>query len=136
VKRPKGATVDVDLEVPFHDVDSLRIVWHGNYYKYAEIGRTALLRTKNLDVAELTKIGHGTVVIETRCRHTHPLRYADRFRVRSWFEDIEHRVNIGFEIVNLTAGKRAAHGHTILASLDAEGGLLLVTPEILVQRLR
>jgi acyl-CoA thioester hydrolase len=124
------------LEVHFHDVDSLRIVWHGHYYKYAEIGRTALLRTKGLDVAELEKIGHGTVVIETHCRHTHPLRYGDRLRVRSWFEDIEHRVNIAFEIQNLTTGRRAAYGHTILASLDAQGSLLLVTPEILAQRLR
>ncbi|MEZ4452430.1 MAG: hypothetical protein R3B09_23395 [Nannocystaceae bacterium] len=28
--------VSVDFEVPFHDVDALRIVWHGHYYKYME----------------------------------------------------------------------------------------------------
>ena len=27
------SVVSVELEVPFHDVDSLHIVWHGHYYK-------------------------------------------------------------------------------------------------------
>ena len=40
--------VHVDLEVPFHDVDVLQIVWHGHYYKYMELGRTALLRARGL----------------------------------------------------------------------------------------
>ncbi len=136
MKTPPTSAVDVEMEVPFHDVDSLQIVWHGHYYKYAEIGRTALLRAKGLDVDEMRRLGCGTVVIETRCRHAHPLRYGDRLRVRSWVEDVDHRVKIGFEISNLTSGRRAAHGHAVLASLDADGRLLLVTPEPLARRLR
>jgi acyl-CoA thioester hydrolase len=128
--------VDVDLEVHFYDVDSLHIVWHGNYYKYAEIGRTALLRSRGFDLVDLGRGGRGTVVIETRCRHTFPLRYGEKFRVRSWFEDIEHRICIGFEVVNLTQQKRSALGHTILACLDSQGQLLLATPDDIVERLR
>ena len=30
-----------EIEVRFHEVDSLRIVWHGNFIKYFEIGREA-----------------------------------------------------------------------------------------------
>ncbi len=135
MKHGNRQTVDVELEVPFHDVDSLRIVWHGHYYKYAEIGRTALFRTKGLDLADLGPTGVGTVVIETQCRHTFPLVYADRFRVRSWFEDLEHRICVGFEVENLTHHKRSAHGHVTLACLDLDGRLLLATPEGLVRRL-
>ena len=36
----------VEIEVPFHDVDALRIVWHGHYYKYLELARTQLLRSR------------------------------------------------------------------------------------------
>jgi acyl-CoA thioester hydrolase len=128
--------VDVDLEVPFHDVDALQVVWHGHYYKYVEIGSMALMRSYGLDLDELERLGHRTVVIETRCRHIHPLRYGDRLRVRSWLEDVENRVCIGFEILNLTEGRRSAKGHTVLASLDSEGRLLLVTPPDVVERLR
>jgi acyl-CoA thioester hydrolase len=33
----------VDLEIPFHDVDMMQVVWHGHYAKYFEIARCALL---------------------------------------------------------------------------------------------
>ena len=28
---------DVIIEVPFHDVDTMHVVWHGHYLKYFEI---------------------------------------------------------------------------------------------------
>jgi acyl-CoA thioester hydrolase len=112
VRRPGASSVDVELEVPFHDVDSLKIVWHGHYYKYAEIGRTALMRSRGMDFDTLARTGFGTVVIETRCRYSYPLRYGDKLRVRSWFDDVENRIAIGFEIFNLTQDRRSARGHT------------------------
>lgn len=33
----------VNLEIPFHDVDMMAVVWHGHYAKYFEIARCALL---------------------------------------------------------------------------------------------
>ena len=34
---------DVIIEVPFHDVDTMNVVWHGHYLKYFEIARCKLL---------------------------------------------------------------------------------------------
>jgi len=136
--KPAPATgyVDVELEVPFHDLDPLRIVWHGHYAKYAEIGRTALLRSRGLDMQQIEEAGCRLVVVETRCRHSFPLFYGDRFRVRSWLVDVDFRVNIGFEIHNLTRGRRSARGSTIIATTGADGTLMLETPDALVRRLR
>ena len=39
----------VEFRVEFYDVDSMGVVWHGNYVKYMELGRCALL----------DKIGYG-----------------------------------------------------------------------------
>src|SRR6185437_9998187 len=35
--------VDTEVTVPFFDVDSIDVVWHGHYVKYLEIARCALL---------------------------------------------------------------------------------------------
>ena len=35
--------VDIPVEVPFFDVDSMDVVWHGHYVKYLELARCALL---------------------------------------------------------------------------------------------
>jgi acyl-CoA thioester hydrolase len=127
--------IEIDLEVPFHDVDALHVVWHGHYYKYFELARTALFRSRQLDVPDMVQLGYKLVVIESKCRHTYPLRYGDTFRVSAWFKEIEYRLHVAFEVHNLTAQRRAAKGHTILATLDPAGNLLLATPATMLARL-
>jgi acyl-CoA thioester hydrolase len=36
-------TTEVEITIPFHDVDMMGVVWHGNYFRYFEIAREALL---------------------------------------------------------------------------------------------
>lgn len=120
--------IEIELEVPFHDVDGLHVVWHGHYYKYFELARTALFRKCKLDVPDMIELGYRMVVIESKCRHVFPLRYGDKFRVSAWFKEFEYRLHVAFEVFNLTAERRAAKGHTMLATLDADGNLLLATP--------
>ena len=130
------AQVEVELEVPFHDVDMLHVVWHGHYLKYFEIARTALLRKYHLDGHRLIETGHGLYVIESKCRHTYPLRFAERFRVGAAFRDVDYRLLVEFEIHNLTQDRRAAYGHTSLATVDLQGRLQLRTPDVIVRRIR
>jgi acyl-CoA thioester hydrolase len=127
--------IAIELDVAFHDVDALHVVWHGHYYKFFELARTALFRTCKLDVPDMIALHYKFVVIESKCRHSFPLRYGDRFRVSAWFKDIEYRLHIAFEVENLTAGRRAAIGHTMLATLDPAGNLLIGTPRSILERL-
>lgn len=128
--------VEVELEVPFHDVDMLRIVWHGHYYKYFEIARTQLLRSKGLSAEQLIATGYTLVVIETMSRYPAPLRFGQRFRVAAAFADVDYRLKIDYQIHNISEGKRAAYGHTTLATLSPSGELLLRTPDLLLERVR
>jgi acyl-CoA thioester hydrolase len=125
----------VELEVPFHDVDAMRIVWHGHYFKYLELARTQLFRSRKLDAADVRGLDHALVVIESGCRHTAPLCYADRVRVSAWFQDVVYRIYVGYEVFNLTQNKRSARAFTVLASLDSEGQLLHRTPEGIARRI-
>ena len=125
----------IELEVPFHDVDALRVVWHGNYYKYLEVARTELMRSRKLDLEDLIELGVGLVMIESFCRYAFPLFYADRVRVCAWFRDVKHRVCVAYEVTNLTRERRAARAHTIFAATDHEGRMLLRTPPPILERL-
>ena len=125
----------VELDVPFHDVDALGVVWHGRYYEYMEVARTKLLTMLDLDGAELLATGHRFYVIESRCRYAYPLRYRDRVRVTAWLKETQHRLNVAYELTNLSVGRRAARGHTILATTNEEGMLLLETPPVILGRI-
>lgn len=125
----------VEFEVPFRHVDVIGVVWHGHYYAYMEEARTLLLRSCGLDVGDLIGARFAFLVIESKCRYVYPLRYANRARVTAWFRDTEHRLNIAYEIENLTDERCAARGHTILATTDLEYNLLLETPDEIQRRL-
>ena len=135
MKSPPPDAVSIEMEVPFHHVDALQIVWHGHYYKYLELARTQLLRCRKLDADDLIGLGMGLVMIESSCRYASPLFYADRFRVSAWFRDVKHRVFIAYEVTNLTRDRRAARAHTIFAATDHEGRMLLRTPPAILERL-
>ena len=118
----------IESEVPFHDVDPMQIVWHGHYYKYFELARTALMRSVSLDNDAIARSRHRILVTETKCRYAYPLRYGERFEVAAWFRDIKNRLCVAYEITNLTQSRRSARGHTVLAWTDIDGRLLLETP--------
>ena len=126
----------VELEVPFHDVDLMGVVWHGHYYKYLEAARTRLLVSCGLDAGDLIGPRYLFLVIESTCRHGYPLRYRDQMRVTAWVRDYQHRVFIAYEIQNLTRSRRSARAHTILATTDLDDTLLLETPDEIRRRLR
>jgi acyl-CoA thioester hydrolase len=133
--RPPAGAVAIEGEVPFHDVDALRIAWHGHYYKYLEVARTALFRAHRIDGTDLVDLGFLFVVAHSECRHSSPLRYGDRYRVTAWFLDVEQRVNVGYLVENLTEGVRAARGRTALVTTTLDGELLLETPAVLRERI-
>jgi len=125
--------VTKDFEVPFHDVDALRIVWHGHYYKYLELGRTALLRDRGIDVEKIGDAGYTLLLVESRCRYTFPLRYGDKGRVHAWFAALQPRLTIAYRIRNLTHDRCSARGQTELVALDNQGRMLSETPDDLLE---
>jgi acyl-CoA thioester hydrolase len=75
------------------------------------------------------------MVAELKIKHLAPVRYGEKLRVSCWFLDVEHRLNIQYELFNLTAQKRAALANTVLVTVDPKGGLCFSTPEEMRRRL-
>ena len=48
---------EVEIRVPFYDLDPLGVVWHGNYYKYFELARTEFMRSIGFDIKEMRHSG-------------------------------------------------------------------------------
>jgi len=74
-------------------------------------------------------------MIESRCRHVAPLRYGDIARVSAWFREVRHRICVDYEIVREADGVLAARAETVLATVTLDGGLILETPDVILQRL-
>ena len=133
--KPPPHAVAVEIEVPFRDVDGLQIVWHGNYCKYLELGRTALLRARKRDAFDLLPLQYRFLVTETHIRHLRPLRCADRARVTSWFMETESRIRVACETRDIGSGRVCAEGEAVLVTVSDSGELRLATPRDILRRL-
>ena len=89
----------VQLRVPFCDVDSMQVVWHGNYYKYFDAAREKLFDEAGLDLYK-TQATTGIVFPVTRCqaKYIRPLRYRDCFNCLARIVEAEFRIIVDFEI--------------------------------------
>jgi acyl-CoA thioester hydrolase len=134
---PPPQAVSVELEVPFADVDALGVAWFGNYPRYVDLARTALLRARRLDNDELAAHGVVFMVSESFIHHAAPLRYAERARVTAWFLEVENRLRVAFQLRSLYRGEAlVAEGWLVLVGVRADGGLCLELPEEYLARLR
>ncbi len=125
-------SVSVSHEIPFHDVDSLNIVWHGHHYKYFELARTALYRAVNFDVDDMATQGYTLPVIESHCRYTEALRYGQKIDISASFREWQYYVLIDYTISRPENGQRLAYGHTKQAVCNLAGDLLSQVPESII----
>ena len=131
--RPFIAEVEVELEVPFHDVDMRSWLWHG-ITSSIEIARPTGAQKAcrpSTDQDGLHVRGDREQV-----RYPAPLRFGQRFVVGARISEVDYSVKIDYQIWNATENRRAAYGHTVLATLGSGGELLLRTPDALLQLLR
>jgi acyl-CoA thioester hydrolase len=115
---------DIHLEIPFHDVDSMGIVWHGHYLKYFEIARTALMRRAGMDVMDMQATGCAWPVVTCEVKYIRPLRYGQRVRVEAALEEYEFRIGIAYTIWDEATGERLTRGRTQQLPIDATTGEL------------
>ena len=120
-------TAEVELTIPFHDVDMMGVAWHGNYFRYFEIAREALLNQES---------GYLWPVVDTRVKYRNALTFEQRIRVRAQIKEFENRLRIGYEIFDAETGKRATTGYTIQVAVDEKSReLCFVSPDILFERM-
>ncbi len=127
---------EIELSPAFHDCDPMNVVWHGNYFKYFEIARCALLQRFNYDYPQMLEGGHLWPVVDARVKYIRPLLFQQALRVRSRIVEWENRLKIQYEILEAGSGRVLTRAHTIQVAVDATTReMLYQSPAILFQRL-
>jgi acyl-CoA thioester hydrolase len=127
---------EVEIEVPFHDIDVMGVAWHGHYIKYLEIARCALLEKIDYNYPQMKASGFAWPVIEVRIRYPRPLYFQQKVRVKASLDDWENRLKISYLIEDLKTGQRLTKAHTVQVALDMKSGeMLFVSPDVLLQKL-
>ena len=126
---------EVEIQVPFHDVDAMHNVWHGHYYKYFEVARTKLFQSIDYDVLQMKNSGYSWPIIETSCKYVQPMLYNQLIQVSAKIQEYENRLKIIYQISDAKTGEKLATGHTTQVAVDMKKNeMCFVSPKILLEK--
>ena len=129
-------TATIDVEVPFHDVDSMQVAWHGHYVKYFELARCALLRRFDYDYPQMQTSGYLWPIVECHLKYVRPALYGQKLSVQASLLEYENRIKIAYQIRDIESGERMTKEHTIQVAVDAATReLQFVSPPVVFRKL-
>lgn len=127
---------EVAIEIPFHDCDPAGMVWHGNYARYLEVARCALLEALGYNYDHMVESGYAWPVIDLHMRYVKPLRFKQQIKVRAQIVEWEYRLKIEYLISDPASGERLSKGETVQVAVDIKTGeMCLRSPDVLFERL-
>ncbi len=109
---------EVEIEAAFFDVDLMEIVWHGNYAKYFEVARCALLDKIDYGYMKMRESGYGWPVIDLRIRYVKPIMFGQKIKVQAQLIEWENRLKITYQIFDKNSGVRLTRGYTTQIAVD------------------
>ena len=135
LQSPFKLTVETFVKVPFHDVDSARVVWHGRYFKYFELARCELLERIDYNYYEMARSGYVWPIVDTSARFLRPVFFNQEIVVGAALMEWELRLVIDYQIHD-SEGTIYTRASTTQVPLDVETYELQIgTPQVLNARM-
>jgi acyl-CoA thioester hydrolase len=129
-------SAEVEITIPFHDVDAMEVAWHGHYVRYLEIARCAALATIGYDYPEMKASGYSWPVIDLHLRYPGPLQYGQHAIVKATLVEWENRLRFEYEIRDKESGKRVSTAETVQVAVDMKKQeMCFLSPPILFEKL-
>ena len=126
----------IDLQIPFHDVDMMEVVWHGHYVKYFEIARCTLLEKIDYNYPQMRESGYAWPVIDLNIRYVRPAIFGQIITVSAEIIEWENRLKINYLITDKHSGLRLTKGYSIQVAVDMlNKSMCFESPEILFEKL-
>ena len=108
------------VRVIYGDTDLSGAVYYGNYLRWFESARAALVRERGLSGRHLAELGVSFPVAEAFCKYRRPTFYEDLLEVEIQVTELG-QASVRFAYHIRRDGELIAEGYTVHACVDARG---------------
>lgn len=112
--------------MPFHDVDSMEVVWHGHYAKYFELARCQLLEGLKSNYQHMRAAGFAWPVIKMNQKFIRPATFNQRISICAEIKEYDVLLEIAYIITDVKSGKVLTRGTTTQVAVDVEKKLTCI----------
>lgn len=119
----------ITIRVRFSEIDSMQIVWHGEYVRYFEDGRESFGKHYGLGYMDIYREGYMVPIVDLNCQFKQPLSFGEEVIIETRYIACE-AAKIKFEYVLYRAMDNTivATGSTIQVFLNTNRELELTSP--------
>ena len=111
-------SADIIVKTQFYDLDPMEIVWHGNYARFFEQARCALLEKLDYNYQQMSESGFAWPIVDMRIKYVRPLRFPQSVKVVATLVEYENRLKINYVIRDIENNERLTKGHTVQVAVD------------------
>lgn len=128
---------EIVVKANFYDLDPMEVVWHGNYARYLEDARCALLDHIGYNYTEMRDSGFAWPIVDMRIKYIRPIRFNQQIRVVAKLVEFENRIRIDYRLHDLPTGEVLTKAHTtqVAVSLDTDE-MSFESPPILIEKVQ
>lgn len=124
----------MEIRIYYDDTDSGGVVYHANYLKYFERGRTEYMRQRGVDPKDMAGQGLIFVITHAELSFLAPARYGDIITVETVIEDISGAsIIFGYKIRLKGKEKPLVIGTTKAALVNTEMKVQRLTDEFIAR---
>ena len=125
-----------NFKAEFYDIDSMGVMWHGNYVKCTESARCRFLDEVGFDYNAMRENGFAMPIIKMEFKFIAPILFNDRFAIR--VDLVEFDSVLKFQYIFLDShGKKLTIAHTAQVAVDMEAKeSLYEIPQIFKEKLQ
>ncbi|MBR1912323.1 MAG: acyl-CoA thioesterase [Treponema sp.] len=128
-------TQQIVFPVEFYDVDSMRIVWHGNYVQYMEKARCALLDKIGFNYIDMEHAGVEFPVVDVHVKYIRSLHFGETVRAVAGLTEYENCIKIAYEFYNNDTGELTTMAESTQMAVHMQTGeTLFVCPDVFIDR--
>jgi len=115
-------TNTTSIRVIFGDTDAMGIVYHSNYIRWFEVGRTELLREVGYSYRHWAEQGYHLPVIHVYCHYLKAAKYDDLLLIETRVETVNRAsVKFQYKIWDERHEEEMTEGYTVHACVKADG---------------
>lgn len=129
-KNKAALTAKAVIKVRFSEVDSMQVVWHGEYVRYFEDGREAFgLMYPGIGYMDFYSNGYTAPIVDLQLQYLRPLSINETATVEiRYIETKAAKLCFEYEIRRTSDGEIAARGSSVQVFVDSEGNMCLNNP--------
>ncbi len=125
----------IEIRVRYSETDQMRVVYHGNYAQYFEVGRVEWLRNKGVSYKWMEENGIMLPVVSLTMNYKKPARYDELLTLKtSLKKQASVKIEFDYELYN-EKEELLTTGNSVLVFVDMKTGRPIAPPLYILELL-